>query len=89
MGDGNRVVTYNGYEIRIVVLPPLTTERSFRAKYEVRSLGDHAQSLRAGVMAGDLETPQEAEEAALMAAKRMIDSGSSIQPRLGDSESHR
>ena len=74
MADPNRIVTYNGYEIRIFVLPPIRMEKTFRAKYEVRSMADEAQqSPRAGVIAGGLETPAQAEEAALKAAKFMID----------------
>ena len=74
MADPDRIVSYNGYEIRIFVLRPITMEKTFRAKYEVRSMADEAQqSPRAGIIAGGFETPDQAEEAALKAAKYMID----------------
>ena len=73
MADPNRIVNHNGYEIRIFVLPPTGVDKTFRAKYEVRSMsGERQKSPRAGVIAGGFATPEQAEEAALKAAKHMI-----------------
>ena len=66
------IVRYQGHEIRVFVLPPTAAGRTFRATYEIRVIGGQ-DKLRRGTIAGSISSAQEAEEAALAAARKMID----------------
>ena len=67
----SRAEKYKGHEIRIFLLPPIGSDQTYRAKYEVQLIGSKRMST--GVIAGAFHTAHDAEEGALKAAKLAIE----------------
>ena len=73
MKPPSRIYHYDDHEIRVFVLPPFVVDNAFRAKYEVRASRREDAAPRSGIIAGPFPSADSAEEAAITAAKMMID----------------